>query len=442
MEAAMENRTKLITALGTRRYDPCRYYIEGDPGRTSSVTRFAAMGLAELAVECGQPLEIVALETAKVKDSNNHKLLHEEFEEKKSVGGCAWELRVEEIPNGKDKEELWQIFETLGKHIEQGDHIIIDITNGFRSLPTVMISAAQYYLYLNKAADLKIYYGAFGSVGNTQGTAGQGQGGGTPEVPIIDITLITSISDWTYGLRLFDEHLITSPLAERIRSSFLGKNASDPNLIPEQFSSALVDSLKKIDFYLQNAMPLEMGMEARKLRSLLETISTRTNRFRPVLRDFLTKLKELLNEVSTDQASKKAAIKLSRDELERQKMIIERQLNSKQVGNALLLAREWLVSAAILYEYKQAPARNKAQGWLRQRTREAYADRLFGNDQKAGQSSQSNQFPEEFIQAWKLVSRYRNPIAHAAMNIDWYQNSHNRIYEDVRDSLDNIIKLL
>jgi len=396
----MENRIKLITALGTRRYDPCRYYIEGDRGRTSSVTRFAAMGLAELAVECGQPLEIVALETARVKDSDNHKLLHEEFEEKRSVGGRAWELRVEEIPDGKDKEELWQIFETLGKHIEQGDHIIIDITNGFRSLPTVMISAAQYYLYLNKAADLKIYYGAFESVGNTQGTAGQGREGGTPEVPIIDITLITSISDWTYGLRLFDEHLITLPLADQLKRTAMQEDKA---------LCEIAQIIRSLDFYLRSALPLEAGLVASRLYSKINELNEPYFK-KSIIGQFLSKLRDTLKGIKLD-VSEKQEIALNREELLRQSELIERYLAVNDLNSAIVILREWLVSFCIWADGDQ----NKIHKWRTNSIRKKYSSKL--NENKGIQNIHVFQ---KLRQLWEDegIKNIRNTFAHAAIQED------------------------
>ncbi|MCQ3978453.1 MAG: TIGR02221 family CRISPR-associated protein, partial [Anaerolineae bacterium] len=38
------------------------------------------------------------------------------------------------IPDGHSEADLWQIFEALTQAVGEGDELVVDITNGFRSL--------------------------------------------------------------------------------------------------------------------------------------------------------------------------------------------------------------------------------------------------------------------------------------------------------------------
>ncbi len=395
MKAATEVKTKLITGLGTKKYDPCSYYIEGCRERKSSVTRFAAIGLAEL-VDHEQPMEIVVLVTQAVKQSGNDKLLQDEINRRLEGNHCKrWQLRSQEIPEGKHEEEMWQIFEVIGQHIEQGDQVIIDITNGYRSLPIIMISAAQYYLHLKKAAGLKVYYGAFDA-----GTLVKDeQGRELNMAPIIDITLITSISDWTYGLRLFDEHLIASPLAEQLE-----------RLDKSKGSQQIVKNLKSLDFYLRQALPLEIGITARQLRSSINRFKEQQiqPKRRAVEEQFFTSLQALLEEIDVD-CSKKEEATLDLKELLRQANIIERYLNKNIFGNGVVLMREWLVSTYIWYSQEDVSK------WLDNSTRKKYEEDL-SKISKAGPNRTNDKLLSKLRESWKVVRDNRNTFAHAGMN--------------------------
>lgn len=73
------------------------------------------------------------------------------------------ELQMVGIPRGSNEAELWLIFAKLADLVADKDELYIDITNGFRSIPIIFMSAVE---YLRRAKDIvinDIVYGAYDS---------------------------------------------------------------------------------------------------------------------------------------------------------------------------------------------------------------------------------------------------------------------------------------
>lgn len=72
--------------------------------------------------------------------------------------GVAASLRL--IPFGRDEAEQMEILEILAREVDQGDHVILDLTHGFRHLPMLGLLSALYLRAVKKAEIKGLYYGA------------------------------------------------------------------------------------------------------------------------------------------------------------------------------------------------------------------------------------------------------------------------------------------
>lgn len=48
------------------------------------------------------------------------------------------------IPDGKDSDEMWEIFEVIFDELQEGDELYLDITNSFRYLPMLLVVLVNY----------------------------------------------------------------------------------------------------------------------------------------------------------------------------------------------------------------------------------------------------------------------------------------------------------
>ncbi len=94
-------------------------------------------------------------------------------------------LTPKPIKDGKDTDEIWDIFDTIFNEINDGDELYFDITHAFRYLPMLLTVLINYSKFLKKVTVKSITYGNFMAE--------------TDSKPIMDLTSISVLQDWTYA---------------------------------------------------------------------------------------------------------------------------------------------------------------------------------------------------------------------------------------------------
>ena len=75
--------------------------------------------------------------------------------------GWAQEVVLEIIPYGFEKAEQISLIEMLARHVNEGDQIVFDVTNGLRHFPLMGVQAAIVVKRLRNAEIAGIWYGAY-----------------------------------------------------------------------------------------------------------------------------------------------------------------------------------------------------------------------------------------------------------------------------------------
>lgn len=179
-EPASSSTHRLVSFLGTGRYEETTYCFEG---RTFT-TRYVAHALASLT----KPEETVILATDEAWGMHGESLLRM-LEE---VGTRRPEHRL--LPLGQNPDELWQQFRVVVDSVICGPDIstvLFDITHGFRSQP-FLAGAALDFVRSVQSVDtrLRVVYGAFEARNDNQ-------------TPIWDLTVFSELLDWSRSLLLF-----------------------------------------------------------------------------------------------------------------------------------------------------------------------------------------------------------------------------------------------
>ena len=65
------------------------------------------------------------------------------------------------IPDGKDSEQMWEIFEVIFDELQEGDELYLDITNSFRYLPMLLVVLVNYAKLLKNVKVKAIFYGNY-----------------------------------------------------------------------------------------------------------------------------------------------------------------------------------------------------------------------------------------------------------------------------------------
>lgn len=104
----------------------------------------------------------------------------------KYLQGMALSYRAVSIPDGKDSEQMWEIFEVIYGQLQEGDELYIDITNSFRYLPMLLVILVNYAKMLKHVSVKAIYYGNY-----------EARNKETNVAPIMDLLPLSVLQDWT-----------------------------------------------------------------------------------------------------------------------------------------------------------------------------------------------------------------------------------------------------
>ncbi|MGL5894609.1 MAG: TIGR02221 family CRISPR-associated protein [Bacteroidales bacterium] len=198
-------RRVFVSFLGTGNYVACRY-SSAQSGYCSEPVRFIQEATLET-LGCekwdSSDLALIML-TPKSRAMNwlcdgqrrfdTKEIIRQDGLEKRLMAmGLPIAIEAMEIPEGNDEGEIWSIFELLFNRLESGDRLYFDITHGFRYLPMLVLALAHYAKFLKGVSLEMISYGNYESR-NSDNVA-----------PIIDLTAISVLQDWTTAAGEFIE---------------------------------------------------------------------------------------------------------------------------------------------------------------------------------------------------------------------------------------------
>ena len=102
---------------------------------------------------------------------------------------------IEQLPDGKNEEELFDLFRRIYEVILSGDSLYFDITHGFRSLPMLALVLINYAKFLKNIEVKSITYGNF----EAREELHDADGNICLKAPIIDLLPLSGIQDWTFA---------------------------------------------------------------------------------------------------------------------------------------------------------------------------------------------------------------------------------------------------
>lgn len=193
-------RKVFISFLGTGFYNECKYQ-KGD--FISSRTRFVQQAMLEYydVKSWNEDCCTVFLLTDKARRENwdipDGKRKKSPSAEEEDYSGLheivtdmALRAQVREVrvPEGKDEQEIWNVFITVYEQLEEGDELYLDITHGLRYLPMFMLVLSNYARFLKKTNVVAVSYGSF-ETRNIE----------TNVTPIVDLMPLVQLQQWTYA---------------------------------------------------------------------------------------------------------------------------------------------------------------------------------------------------------------------------------------------------
>lgn len=195
-------RKVFISVLGASFYEKGKYGKE-DVKFTSSETRFIQQATLEyLKVEKWNENDVAyILITKRAKECNWDKSIttrkRSQDNEEEYIGlekviedmHLPFTTMAVPIADGNNEEEMWDIFQALYDHIQEGDELYFDLTHSFRYIPMLVLVFGNYAKFLKHTRICSITYGNF-EVGKQRDDK---------VAPIIDLLPLTMLQDWTFA---------------------------------------------------------------------------------------------------------------------------------------------------------------------------------------------------------------------------------------------------
>ena len=332
-------------------------------------------------------------------------------------------LKLIEIPEGKNEAELWEIFSIVAAKVPPQSEIVIDVTHAFRSLPLIVFNVASYLRRVKNVKVERIVYANYEAHDPSYQP---------PRAPVIDLTSMLDLQDWLHGIDAFWRRGEADELAESL-SRTQGRiwKTAPPNVestnLPRELNYTAVQ-LKNFSEALRLLRPLEIFQASVKLNDLLETVQEEAGRWTKPFADVLHDISKEINPLHVEQP----AI-LNSVHLKAQVMLIHYYLKKDLVIQAVLLAREWLVSFLIWRQEGQD--RWREHGKRLSIEKELNQAAALQRGKKTSLPAWYNKFPEskELASLWNEMIGLRNDVAHCAMNIQ------TRSASTIRSSIQKII---
>ena len=324
-----------------------------------------------------------------------------------------------DIPDGKCEEEIWEIFSTVTNAVDEGDDIIFDITHGFRSLPFIALLSIAYLKEIKPFTLSGVVYGAFEagekiSLDNEKSIS---------RAPVFDLSRFVTIFDWMAGIRSFLYHADAGKLVQMIKQVSKEEYLQSQGNIGTRGLTALSGPISQYASSVRLARPVEAMKGAFNIQERLGAATDAINEHTPVLIPLLSRVSEIGNfalsepELLTDLV------------IEKQRDLIQVQLDMGLYQQAVTMGREWMVSLLLF-------AAGAGDQWLKKDARYEAERSLSGaekllSSQSRGLSSAGDEEKPEFLDwilrneswkelagIWSRTSQLRNELAHCGMNPD------------------------
>ncbi len=286
---------KILSFLGPTNYSFTKYQY----GDTVVPTRFFAEALPRFFPETEKILVFV---TPTVKR-------HDNLEELQSRLGDL--LEPVDIPESHTEDALWRIFDALVGNVEEGERVVFDITNSFRSLPFLVFIAAA---FLRSARNVKVeavVYGAF-----------EAKDKETNVSPVFDLTPFVSLFDWLAATNEFVYTGNARYLASQLEKT--GRDALQP--------------------LAQNVTAIAQGLELLRPRDVAQASRQLPGNLKAVAENLPKPFGVVVQPVEMAYAAFGVASEAPREHLESQLRMINWYFEKQHYVHALAMAREWVVS--------------------------------------------------------------------------------------------------
>ena len=342
------------------------------------------------------------------------------------------------IPDGHSEAELWQIFNALTQHVAEGDELVVDITNGFRSLPFLSFLAIAFLRLARQVKVRRVLYGAW-----------EARNEENNETPVFDLTPFVALLDWTIAADRFIRFGDSGDLATLLRAEIPPGKLMGVDLQARELGNALKSAATTMDavsLALRLTRPLETMTAGVELQNRLTKVNSLIVENIPPFSLLTKQIQQAYRPLSLSEPLNKENWRVN---LQIQLDLVGWYLEKGQIVQAVTLSREWLVSL-LAYHFKADSM--TAYKTVRQPIEFALnneAERLRREERPLLQTIYEADFQKlsnakEIGKLWGDLANLRNDIAHVGMKTTPRSAARLRknaqtIYPELEDLADRII---
>lgn len=307
------------------------------------------------------------------------------------------------IPSCKTEDELWQMFTIMAEQIAEGDTIIFDITNGFRSLPVLAFLAASYIRVVRQAEVEKMVYGAFdASVGG--------------KTPVFDLTPFVRLLDWTTATDAFIKFGRFTEIGKLLDSDAVSSNVE---------LSRLAGDLDYLSRGLHTSRTQQVMQKASHLAAAIDAATAGIEGGSQPFSLLLDRIKQEYGGLGLGDLRDKKQV------LARLLTMIDWYLEKDLLIQAMTLAREWLVSLIVyhlggdMFDDRHGNKYKGVTSGHRQQAEELINTGRLSGDGYLGLTPDASAMLPRVQQIWRRVNHHspdnqeaadiRNDLAHCGM---------------------------
>jgi CRISPR-associated Csx2 family protein len=269
---------KLITFLGTGKYDPCNYELNGIKAEP---TEYVQEAIIDLYIKRNTNIdEIHVLLTKEARENNwdgDNKLYGKLLKYPKV------NIHAHDISSRQDIDIIWQLFDTISNIMEKNDQIVFDITHSFRYQPMLALLSIHFARITKDVQVDGIYYGVYDSKVEVK------------NFPIIDLTSFVDLQDWITNVHAFIKTGRVESLTEWIQNREKAISREErKSTIDLKYVRQLAKNWQELASALQTNRSMDLSSTAEKAKESIEAIKN------VMLRPAFTPLNELLLNVESE----------------------------------------------------------------------------------------------------------------------------------------------
>ncbi|OAN43795.1 CRISPR-associated protein [Chloroflexus islandicus] len=380
---------KAITFLGARPQETCYVFPDG----REHIAPFFGLALAQYLSD----LDLVVFTTE----------LTAQFYNQHFASAQAASIQAVRIPDGRDDDELWRIFQAVVEVIEPNEAVVFDITHGFRSLPFLSFLAAA---YLRKVKAIQLKHVFFGNFEMRDQSA-------TPHrTPVLDLTNFVELLDWMVGADLFVRFGDARDLAGLLRNQHqrLRPVSEDRDAMRVWANSPLKLTAEVLDIATRSLRVVRPADAMRASAQIMQRLPAVEHEIGALALPFTPLAQQIIDNfrpIALGETEQADPLRTLQTELN----LVGWYLDRGQVFQAVALAREWLVSWVMVQLGKGDRLLEKTERQLVEQTLGAAVQVQRGGTGKEEIHVDLNAIPslKEVINLYNQLGDLRNDLMHA-----------------------------